>query len=820
MIDLKRLVMAGFALAAGCGDDGTPPEEEEEIVPLAHASKSSTIALSDDRARVAMVNPEDGSLSVFQTSDHSRLSKVATGGNPSSVVIASNSTTAFVANRADGTVVRVVGIDGGTPSIDATVEVGAEPVALALSPSGKKLFVAEMAESRVSIVDTKTMEVLESIEVDRPRALTITNNLDTNDEDETLVITQFFGVATPGGEAKDNGRTGKVRLYSLADLSTYRSINLAPIDSGFPRGGVAGGPTVTAFPNQLSAVAVANGRVFVTSTAASPEGPARFDNNVYPVVHVGDLASATEITGAGGSTNLARKIYDAIPSPSPASPRFIPGQLTDISFVDDSNVAYTIGLAGDVMTRITFGDPVTIGSSQNKQIDLAGNDTIGKCQNPTGLVVDSVNMKAYVNCWISRRLGVVALDSQSLANTFEASPAPANAEEASIQRGKRFYFTGRGRWSAAQANGVAGGEGWSACGSCHPDGYTDNVTWIFASGPRQSTSQDGSFSHGPGPQKQRIFNWTGIFDEHHDFERNTRDVSGGLGAITEAPTQADCNKLDKETQVSLAGINGMQKPLKELQDTALCGHKDWDDIDNFVKTIAPIKARKAQPADAVTRGRQLFVDGGCAKCHGGSGWTVSRRFFTPLASTQTSLAATPFGIPGFFPSTWMYKQDPNPQAPVDRNLVSAQPAIAADDTGAADIAVAVAQSACSLRNVGTFGVPMDTARTDELEIRPGAAPRAQGRSGYNVPSLYGLALGAPYLHHGQAPTLEELFTDARWQFHTTAGNANFGVVLNGAGKVDDLVAFLLSIDATTAEIDLPRDSGTGLSFDACPDLFQ
>ena len=78
MTDLNRLVMAGLALVAGCGDDATPPEEEE-IVPLAHASKSSTIALSDDRARVAMVNPDDGSLSVFQTSDNSRLSKIATG---------------------------------------------------------------------------------------------------------------------------------------------------------------------------------------------------------------------------------------------------------------------------------------------------------------------------------------------------------------------------------------------------------------------------------------------------------------------------------------------------------------------------------------------------------------------------------------------------------------------------------------------------------------------------------------------------------------------------------------------------------------------
>lgn len=186
---------------------------------LAHASKSSTIAQSDDRSRVAMVNPDDGSLSVFQTSDNSRTAKVATGKN---LVERRDRREQHDRVRRESR-----GRNGGArdrnrwrhaESVDATVDVGAEPVALALSPTGAKLFVAEMAESRVTIIDTKTMEVLESIDVDRPRALTITNNLDKNDDDETLVVTQFFGVATPGGEAEDDGRTGKVRLYSLADL--------------------------------------------------------------------------------------------------------------------------------------------------------------------------------------------------------------------------------------------------------------------------------------------------------------------------------------------------------------------------------------------------------------------------------------------------------------------------------------------------------------------------------------------------------------------------------------------------------------------------
>ena len=88
-----------------------------------------------------------------------------------------------------------------------------------------------------------------------------------------------------------------------------------------------------------------------------------------------------------------------------------------------------------------------------------------------------------------------------------------------------------------------------------------------------------------------------------------------------------------------------------------------------------------------------------------------------------------------------------------------------------------------------------------------------------MPALYGLALGAPYLHHGQAPTLDDLFTNTAWGFHTNAGNANFSVTLSDASNVDDLVAFLFSIDATTPEIDVPTDPGTGASFDACPASF-
>ncbi|HTE51840.1 MAG TPA: YncE family protein [Kofleriaceae bacterium] len=818
----------------GAADDGAADDDAGDddggdgggAAFLTRASRSSTIALSDNGAWIANVNANAGTVSFFKASDSTRLATLATGAEPSSVVIGPDTTTAYVANRGDASVVRVRGIDTSAPAIDATIAVGAEPTGVALSPSGQLLFVAEMGESRVSVIDARTMEGLGSVAVDRPRALVVTNDLDDDDTDETLLVTEFYGEPVPGGETRDDGRNGRVRRFAVPDMADRGVIALAPIDSGFPRGGVEGSPTVLTSPNQLASLAVSQGRVFVTSVSASPEGPPRFDNNVFPVVYVADLATGAELRGAGGSTNLARKVVDAIPSPTAAAPRFIPGDLAGIDFVPDTNVSYVVGRAGDVMVRVVW-DPaqVSVGSTQNVEIDLAGNDSIGKCQAPTGVVVNADATRAYASCLVTGRMAVVDLTSQQMVATVESTPAPQGAFELSALRGQRFYFTGRGRWSNAGSNGAVGGEGWSGCGSCHPDGLSDNMTWVFASGPRQTTSQDGSFSHGPGQQKQRIFNWTAIFDEHHDFERNTRDVSGGLGAITTADSLDDCNKLDLEQQVALAvaavPIGGLARPLKELADdpnVATCGHKDWDDIDNFVRTIRPPRARRAIPTAKVDRGRQLFIDGGCARCHGGQGWTVSRRFFTPAGATNTALAAAPFLPPVFFPQTLVYPDGADPRA-----QISAQPPIPdADATGPAEPeAVAIAEAACVLRNVGSFGVPNDTATTDLLERRPfqGELVRSEGRAGYNVPSLYGLAMGAPYLHHGQAGTLEALFTDPLWQFHTNAGNANFSVALADAGKLDDLVSFLLSIDRDQPELGIATDLATGGSFDGCPAVF-
>src|SRR5262249_12248359 len=151
---------------------------------------------------------------------------------------------------------------------------------------------------------------------------------------------------------------------------------------------------------------------------------------------------------ASGTTNLTRAAVDLLPAPSATAPRFVLGDLVDMDFVPGKPVAYAVSRAADTIQRIEWQDTqVKLGSTRAAQIDVNGDQTLGQCLKPVGAVAPSDATQLFVNCWVSRRLGVINLMDQKLVGTVESSPAPATAVDRSVQNGKRFYFTGRARWS-------------------------------------------------------------------------------------------------------------------------------------------------------------------------------------------------------------------------------------------------------------------------------------------------------------------------------------------------------------------------------------
>lgn len=794
-------VCAGDGPNSGCASDATCSAqctcEPGRVDVSARASRSTPIALTGDDAYLAMVNTDEGSVSFFSVvaGQETQLSRVATSrrlelSEPMNVLFHPDQQRAFVANRAAGTVSRIVDVTSPYPSLDAEVDLGGEPVGLALDPRGSKLWVTNWVSGQVHVIDTASMEVERSIPVGgNPWAITITNDGDQASDDEKVLVTQFYGRARAGvvSEGTDNGREGVVQVIDTYDPSRVREITLAPVEKCF----VSPDLTSGCFPNQLLGITVHEAfgytRAYVVSVAASPQGPVQFNHNMQALISVIDLESEKELTNV--TTNLNQGVAAQVDNDGDdtVGRRFLNAP-NAIDFVnrDDAAIGYVSSAGSDIVLRVAFNrdDSVSVGSPSALNIPAG--------QNPTGLIVTNrvENAGAFVSNLLSRDVSVLSFQNQNKVKDIPSTeqPQPGSAEF-DVWRGKRFFNTSTGIWSK---------EGWGSCQSCHPMGLTDNVTWQFAAGPRQTIALDGQFASND-PTDMRALNWTAILDETDDFENNTRGTSGGTGAIrndagpiVSAPAGAPpFSAVPMEDGVTTENHQNMSGSMKFLsRNEQVCTNPEtcpnWDQVDLYVQTIRSATAYVADPP-AAERGRLVFEDAGCNKCHAGAKWTVSRTFYSPeLFSGElgnrlfeanralvTPLDASPLqaiGLPA--------------NVNVDATL------LAGDDSDGGT--PPLLRQACNIRNVGTFG-----AEGGAAELRANQQP-AQGRNGFNPPSLLGIATGAPFFHNGAAPSLEAIF-DARFDAHLTSGNVNFYPTESDRY---DLAAFLLSIDENTRPFDI------------------
>jgi hypothetical protein len=130
------------------------------------------------------------------------------------------------------------------------------------------------------------------------------------------------------------------------------------------------------------------------------------------------------------------------------------------------------------------------------------------------------------------------------------------------------------------------------------------------------------------------------------------------------------------------------------------------------------------------------------------------------------------------------------------------------------------QLTCLLRPVGTFGVAepgvgvLEVKGSDMVTVAQGNEPDGKG---FNTPSLLGVQLGAPYLHAGQARTLEALLSDT-FAGHLRAINPTFLDASDPAraDKLAALVQYVLSIDEDATPIDIPPLGPGGGDFCAAP----
>jgi hypothetical protein len=559
----------------------------------------------------------------------------------------------------------------------------------------------------------------------------------------------------------------------------------------FADGGVDGtvAQPTGAFPNMLLSIALFDGRAFVPNSAASPEPPLRFNGNVQSLLSVFD--TGTDTRSPAQTFNLNRGINFDLPAGlldaqvRDNTDRLFPSAPVDIACSDATGVCWVVSQGSDFVVRMSFNAgaptinaPTMAGpfavSPVVRILTIDPQNATSSGRNPRGIVLDADGTHGYVVCPTTRDVVVADLVGNTVLQRVRSSELPTDPAELSILRGKIDFFTSRPFWSD---------RGWGGCWSCHPDGRTDNVTWSFEAGPRQTISLDGTFSNIDGLHDQRLLNWTPVRDENPDFELNTRGVFGGRGFIT---TNTDVN-----------------------------GDGITPDSDPNVRNYGPASSNRAQQQDDITNWIAFGIRSPIAP-HPTSGNVGERAQHLRLARARRRELRR-------VPQRRQVDDEPRDVRPDRREPDPGT------DTGIVNIAdplgvflngfnsTAGAGRACEvppppgaterlriMRQVGTF------AATNPIEVRhaalspintvpPALAVNAAfGGDGFNAPSLLGVFDSAPYFRTGAVQTLEEAFgigTDPDFSprsRHTGAPvpAATANVLDTDASAVADLIAFL------------------------------
>ena len=272
---------------------------------------------------------------------------------------------------------------------------------------------------------------------------------------------------------------------------------------------------------------------------------------------------------------------------------------------------------------------------------------------------------------------------------------------------------------------------------------------------------------------QGLLNWSAIRGSNTDFNNNSRGVQGGCGFASDNVAPGQCFAMGAATPANPA-IYG--QGIVQGGSDALDAQTLW-----IFAAVRPL--HQPQPAD-VSGGETVFADN-CASCHGGAKWTKSQIFHRddPAAVAQNGAALDP-GVTRLAPSP----------------PVAAAPANEFFSFTCNNLTIKY------LEDVGTFDI------NNPLEIRDNAAAStAFGRNGFNVPSLLSINYHAPYLHRGQAQTLEAVFPLHGLGPQGTGfpPTTTIQTQLTAVQRAD-LATFLKSIDGTTdhfrSEGDVFRDT--------------
>jgi DNA-binding beta-propeller fold protein YncE len=484
---LTPAALVAAACATGCVDG-----EGLALAPLDVGRTGASIAVlaSGD---VAVVNPDQGSVSILDPSTLVARATIAVGAEPRALVELTPGVLLVTVHR-DGAVVRV---DVGAGQVTLRSAVCAGPWGIAGTTDGASALVACEWSGSVVRVDAATLTgTTVATGLSRPRA-----------------------VASIAGEAWVADFTGGA-LHRVDDAGAT-AISLVPAAAPYR-------PALTTMTaNLAAAVLPAFGKLHVAHQLVN---------------HTGDAAAEKVADDYGSVTDGNPKINPAVTSISPgtsqsagaADPPVLYAQFDGGPRVFNAPVA--LAAFGDrylLVANESTGDVAVLDSTASTaEARVVGSFAAGS--GPSGVAVDAAGKVAYVdNAFdgsVSRLDLGVALDPSApryQAQLTVVRPLPSPYSYAALA-GRRLFHDA--------TNPHVTPSGVVACSSCHPNGGDDGLVWFIHTADiplkRRRTPHLADAHTGTAP-----FHWNGQFDTIPDLVESTVvDLMAGDGLLVDGST--------------------------------------------------------------------------------------------------------------------------------------------------------------------------------------------------------------------------------------------------------------------------------------------
>jgi YVTN family beta-propeller protein len=560
----------------------------QSATPRVQQSHSSSLAISPDASRLFVAHPDADSVSILsvatRTIEHEILlaagaPTVGASGSfepavgPRALVLDSSGANLYVSGQRSGS---IYAIDTTRGVVRASAPVCSEPMGVLVSADDSKVFVACAQDDEIVELDATTLAGVGAplVTARKPWALA------WGADGRTLFVTHLLG---PG-----------VSVLSTEPLALQSSWTVADGPGQPTPMSPQGGEDPTEPHGQVrglydSAIRPGTTDLWVAHLMLGTDTPQPmldFQRTVFPALSVFD----------GTGSQLARLSVQVNSGDGGAFGDVVSGPRA-LTFSSDGKFAFVVDADSE--------DVLVVDADKRVEAQLVrplpGHLPVAIVESGGEIYVQEQNTEDIAVFKVDESSGGVSvvLDGSPFAS-LAADPMPAN-----MRLGQKLFYSANSDDAPVTQNH------WVACASCHLEGRSDAVTWLFAQGPRDTPTNAG------GLLDTGFLFRTADRNEVQDYWKTIDVEQGGHFSITE-PTQKPL--LDAlEAFVDHA----IPAPVPPSTDVAHLLQGD---------ALASVRAQ----------GQAVFNRVGCDACHYGPAWTdsgagnASLDLSGPIVSTMTT----------------------------------------------------------------------------------------------------------------------------------------------------------------------------------------